>query len=179
MCDQMCNHTFPLSKRTNVQKMCEFPIRTFSTQKRAIAHFQNVRLPNPDINMLDPLLLGECEVRMCVCVKYMPFFFIKNWFFSGKLTFINDLTEFIEKLMPSNKYDIFFQKKTFKNENNIFFLRKTIVQKCIQGVFDGNKTWKKLGTKSRNKKATKNEWKRTIRKKLLSVDSSRWILQYS
>jgi len=30
----------------NVWKMCEFPNRTFLHKKRAIAHFQNVRLPN-------------------------------------------------------------------------------------------------------------------------------------
>jgi len=44
MCNKMCDRTITLSKSENVRKMCEFRML-----KRAIAHFQSVRLPNPEI----------------------------------------------------------------------------------------------------------------------------------
>jgi len=50
MCQKMCHCTFALSKRANVHKCAkngQISKLHFFAQKRAIAHFQNVPLPNP------------------------------------------------------------------------------------------------------------------------------------
>jgi len=61
MCDKICNSTIALTKRANVQKSAKnvwiLKSHFFCTLKRAIAHFQSVQLPNPDLLFLAEFML--------------------------------------------------------------------------------------------------------------------------